>query len=96
MEIKADRNATPCYLRAMSTDAFLDRFGALSETRPDPMRSAQQSLRSSLPKRFYERAHVIADGAMFHVALDGRKTKTPARNALALPAQAAAEAMAAE
>ncbi|MGL5363475.1 MAG: ATP12 family chaperone protein [Bosea sp. (in: a-proteobacteria)] len=80
----------------MSTDAFLDRFGAKAENQPNPMHSAQQSLKMSLPKRFYKQASVLADGGLFHVALDGRKAKTPARNALALPSQAAAEAMAAE
>lgn len=80
----------------MSTDAFLNRFGAKAENQPNPMHSAQQSLKMSLPKRFYEKAGVLAEGGLFHVALDGRKAKTPARNALALPSQAAAEAMAAE
>ena len=95
-QIAADLRVAPCYLRAMSTDAFLDRFGAGVENRPDPMRSAQKSLRSSLPKRFYERADVLAEQALFHVTLDGRKARTPARNPLALPTRAAADALAAE
>lgn len=80
----------------MSTDAFLDRFGALAENRPDPMRSAQKSLRSSLPKRFYSQADVLTEGGLFHVALDGRKARTPARHPLALPSPAAAQALADE
>ncbi|PWE16672.1 hypothetical protein DDZ18_10705 [Marinicauda salina] len=49
-----------------------------------------------LPERFYETAGVARAPEGWTVTLDGRPVKTPARNALAAPAEALAEAMAAE
>src|SRR5882724_10658335 len=61
----------------------------------DPTEAARRSMRPQLRKRFYERAH-IGDGVPFPMLLDGRAVKTPSGNALALPSQALAEAVAAE
>jgi chaperone required for assembly of F1-ATPase len=51
---------------------------------------------SALPKRFYQSVTVEAAGGGWRVLLDGRPVKTPKRLALALPAQALAQAVAAE
>ena len=47
-------------------------------------------------KRFYKAAEVSPAGEDFQVLLDGREVKTPARNALAVPSQRLAQAIAAE
>ena len=47
-------------------------------------------------KRFYKDAGIAQDGTGFHVLLDGKKVRTPARNALTLPTAALAEAIAEE
>jgi chaperone required for assembly of F1-ATPase len=47
-------------------------------------------------KRFYRAATVAAEEGAFHLALDGRPARTPAKRVLAVPARAAAEALAAE
>jgi chaperone required for assembly of F1-ATPase len=61
----------------------------------DPMEAARRNMRPNLRKRFYERAHA-GEGAPVPVLLDGKAIKTPAGNALAAPARALAEAIAAE
>lgn len=68
---------------------------ALSD--PDPVRRAQIQMKRPLPKRFYKEVAVSGDVAGgFSVLLDGRPVKTPARNALTVPAEALAELLAAE
>jgi chaperone required for assembly of F1-ATPase len=62
----------------------------------DPMESARRGARPELRKRFYERAHVGVEGHGFAVLLDGKPVKTPARRALAAPAQGLAEQLADE
>lgn len=62
----------------------------------NPMRRAQAAMRASLPKRFYKQASVGEAGGTFSVLLDGKSAKTPARNTLALPNEALAQAVAAE
>ncbi|WP_051335803.1 ATP12 family chaperone protein [Methylocapsa acidiphila] len=62
----------------------------------DPVAMARRDLQKSLPKRFYAEAKAVAQDGAFVVLLDGRVTRTPARNKLALPSLAAAEAIAAE
>jgi chaperone required for assembly of F1-ATPase len=47
-------------------------------------------------KRFYREAGVAADDTGFRIVLDGRGARTPAKNPLAVPSHAAAEAIAAE
>ncbi len=64
--------------------------------RPDPMRAAQGAFRAQLPKRFYKTAGVEERDGLFAVTLDGRIARTPARNVLAVPTRALAEAIAAE
>ncbi|MFN3671880.1 MAG: ATP12 family chaperone protein [Bosea sp. (in: a-proteobacteria)] len=80
----------------MSTDDFLARFGAAGQRQPDPVAAAQKAMRNPLPKRFYESAGVLARDGLFHVALDGRTARTPARRPLAVTSQPVAEALATE
>jgi chaperone required for assembly of F1-ATPase len=80
----------------MSTDEFLARFGAAGQRQPDPVAAAQKAMRNPLPKRFYETAAVLERDGLFHVALDGRTARTPARNPLAIGSRPVAEALAAE
>lgn len=54
------------------------------------------SREDSLPKRFYETVSVEAMADGFAILLDGRAVKTPARQSLSLPTQAAADLVAAE
>jgi len=62
----------------------------------DPVAMARRDLKKALPRRFYTRAEAVEQGAAFVLHLDGRPAKTPAKQLLALPTQAAAEAIAAE
>jgi len=62
----------------------------------DPMESARQGARPALRKRFYQSAGVKEDGGAFHVVLDDRPVRTPARKPLGVPTRALAEALAAE
>jgi chaperone required for assembly of F1-ATPase len=80
----------------MSTDAFLARFGAPGASQPDPVAAAQSAMRNALPRRFYEQAAVLERDGLFHVALDGKTARTPARKPLAVTSRPAAEALAAE
>lgn len=80
----------------MSLDDFLARFGAAGQRQPDPVAAAQSGMRNALPRRFYETAAVLERDGLFHVALDGRTARTPARNPLAVTSQPIAEALAAE
>lgn len=84
------------YAERMTTDDFLARFGAAGQRQPDPVAAAQQAMRNPLPKRFYERAAVLDRDGLYHVALDGRTARTPARNPLAVSSRAVAEALAQE
>ena len=84
------------YAERMTTDDFLARFGAAGQRQPDPVAAAQQAMRNPLPKRFYERAAVLDRDGLYHVALDGRTARTPARNPLAVTSRAVAEALAQE
>ena len=52
--------------------------------------------RPALPKRFYKQAKAAPHEAGFVVELDGRLTRTPARNYLAVPQEALGAALAAE
>lgn len=63
---------------------------------PDPTRRAQIQMRTPLPKRFYKQAGVAEEGEGFAVQLDGKPVRTPGRNLLALPTQAAARLVADE
>lgn len=62
----------------------------------DPVAMARRDLNKALPKRFYKQARAeFRDGA-YVLCLDGKPARTPGRNALALPTQAAGDALAAE
>lgn len=80
----------------MSTDDFLARFGSPGASQPDPVAAAQQAMRNPLPARFYKQAGTLEQDGLFHVALDGRTARTPARKPLAVGSRPVAEALAAE
>jgi chaperone required for assembly of F1-ATPase len=69
---------------------------ASSPLAANPMKAAQQAMRPPLPKRFYETASVEERDGAFRLLLDGRAARTPARNPLAVPTRALAEALAEE
>lgn len=66
----------------------------------DPGEASRRAARPTLPKRFYKSvtvSEVQGEGqASFAILLDGRPVKTPARQALAAPTRAIADAIAAE
>ncbi len=62
----------------------------------DLLRSAGQSGKPKLPKRFYNQAAAAPVPAGFAVLLDGKAVRTPARSALVLPTEGLARAVAAE
>jgi chaperone required for assembly of F1-ATPase len=84
------------YGGAMSTDDFLARFGSPGASQPDPVAAAQQAMRPPLPARFYKQAGVLERDGLFHVALDGRTARTPARKPLAVTSRPVAEALVVE
>lgn len=74
-----------------------DIFDDIHKNNPlDATEAARKAMRPDLRKRFYETAGVREEGGLFHVALDGRTVRTPARKSLAAPSRALAEALAAE
>lgn len=62
----------------------------------DPVAMARRDLKKSLPKRFWKEVTVTSEEQGFGIALDGRPTRTPSRQALVLPNCALAEAVAQE
>ncbi len=80
----------------MSTDDFLARFGSPGASQPDPVAAARQAMRNPLPARFYKEARVQERDGLFHIALDGRTARTPARKPLAVDRLRVAEALVAE
>jgi len=63
----------------------------------DPIALAKRDWKNTLPRRFFQDAKAAADrNGSFVLLLDGRVAKTPAGNPIALPALAAAEAIAEE
>jgi chaperone required for assembly of F1-ATPase len=63
---------------------------------PDPVRRAQNQMKSPLPKRFYSEVTVVAAAEGFAVHLDGKPVRTPAKMILTLPTQRAARLVADE
>jgi chaperone required for assembly of F1-ATPase len=63
---------------------------------PDPVKRAQNQMRTPLPKRFYKEAIVVGADGSYAVHLDGRPVKTPARTLLSFPTAAAAQLVADE
>lgn len=51
---------------------------------------------SKQPKRFYKMARVVEEDGLFHLRLDERPARTPARRPLAVPSRYVGEALAAE
>lgn len=62
----------------------------------NPMEAARRGARPALVKRFYKAVSVGERDGAFAILLDGKPAKTPAKNALALPSRALAEAVVAE
>jgi chaperone required for assembly of F1-ATPase len=74
-----------------------DVFEDIFKNEPiDPTESARRGLRTRLPRRFYADAKAAGGDAGFHLLLDGKPARTPARRALAAPNFAIADALAAE
>jgi chaperone required for assembly of F1-ATPase len=78
----------------MSNSFSRDWFPSSEE--PNPVRAAQAGMKAVLPKRFYKEAGVEERGEAFHLILDGRPARTPARQPLSVPTRALAEAVAQE
>jgi chaperone required for assembly of F1-ATPase len=76
-------------MRDIFADIFVDKAA-------NPMEAARRSMRPQLRRRFYARSHVGEGQEGFAVLLDGKPVRTPARRAVAAPARALAEAIAAE
>ena len=62
----------------------------------DPIEATRRSMRTVLPRRFYETAATAAVADGHAVRLDDKPVRTPARRVLAAPTPALAEAIAAE
>lgn len=62
----------------------------------NPMKRAQLNMRAPLPKRFYKDVTVALVEGGHAVLIDGKPAKTPGRNPLVLPTEAAAAMVAAE
>lgn len=74
-----------------------DIFEEIFENQPlDPQESARRSMRTKLRARFYKDAAVSEAEGGFHVLLDGRAVRTPARRPLAAPTHVLAEAISVE
>jgi len=72
-----------------------DLSAALSD--PDPVRRAQIQMHKPLPKRFYTAVSIgPAEDGGHAILLDGRPVRTPAKQHLTVPTQAAAALLAAE
>ena len=63
---------------------------------PDPTRRAQIQMKQPLPKRFYKDVTIRAAEGGHEILLDGRPVKTPKKQALLLPTEAAARLVAEE
>jgi chaperone required for assembly of F1-ATPase len=62
----------------------------------DPTESARRAMRPQLARRFYKKAEVDSAEDQFRLTLDSNPVRTPARNVLAMPVRALAEALAGE
>ncbi|MDW6023738.1 ATP12 family protein [Mesorhizobium sp. BAC0120] len=79
-------------MRELLTD--LEAGRQLSD--PDPVRRAQNQMKSAAARRFYKTVTVEREGDGFSVLLDGRVVKTPSGNAVILPTEKAARLVAEE
>lgn len=75
-----------------------DLLNDLSEglSHPDPIRRAQVQMKRPLPKRFYTDVSVAEVDGAYHIHLDGRGVKTPAKRPLAAGTAALADVLKAE
>jgi chaperone required for assembly of F1-ATPase len=75
-----------------------DLFEDIYRNEPlDPVGAVRRGMQPALRRRFYNTVTVAEEGESgFHLALDGRPVRTPARHALAAPSRAIAEAIASE
>ena len=80
----------------MMRDILEDLEAGRQLSDPDPVKRAQNQMRSALPKRFYKEAGVEKEAEGWSVRLDGKPVRTPGRAPLALPTLAAAELVAQE
>ncbi len=62
----------------------------------DPIAMARRDLTKTLPRRFYQEVGVAEAEGAFGPRLDGRAVRTPAKQALAVPTRALADAIAVE
>jgi chaperone required for assembly of F1-ATPase len=62
----------------------------------DPVAMARRDLQKALPRRFYKDVTTESGDEGFGPRLDGRAVRTPAKNLLAVPTRALAEALAVE
>jgi chaperone required for assembly of F1-ATPase len=62
----------------------------------DPNEAARRGMRQRLRRRVYKQSSVEENDGVYRVVLDGRAVRTPAREVLAAPRRALAEALAAE
>ncbi len=74
-------------------DIFEDIF---KDEPSDPVEAARRTVRVNLAKRFFKTVSVDEDEGAFRVLLDGKPIRTPARQKLAAPSRALAEAIAEE
>ncbi|MEA3069994.1 MAG: hypothetical protein QOD29_1440 [Alphaproteobacteria bacterium] len=83
--------------RAPHVDRMRDLFEQITPLgTADPMEAARRAMRPQLRRRFYGRAGVESTGNGFRVTVDDRPIRTPARNLLAVPSPAVAQALAEE
>src|ERR1700674_2079978 len=62
----------------------------------DPREAARRGSKTTLRRRFYQKATAVTDAGGYAVRLDDKPVRTPARRLLAAPAPALAQAIAAE
>lgn len=80
----------------ISPDARLDQSFARPAEAADPIAKARRDLNKVLPRRFYKEVSVGEREGSFVLLLDGRASKSPGGNRLALPFLAAARRLADE
>ncbi len=78
------------------SDDLSNLFFRDAPPRMNPLESARQGAKATLPRRFYKEAGVQPADEGHVLILDGRPARTPGKDPLALPTRPAAEAVAAE
>lgn len=90
----SDENSAGSKMPAERADLAKDMSVDPSERAP--IRAAPRDARPQLAKRFYREVSLAPSDAGFAILLDGKPVRTPARQPLAAPNEALAEALAAE